>query len=147
MSELQFKKTTVQLGESKNAYIVKAKSKYKPISSGFCPYCYLTVQLIQDSKCVICGNKVGKQPTYESVKKKFKIICNANKIILDDWIADRPQNEQLQIPMQIGQKTYMVSLRYFREFENLEMTDDTKEDAYQLFFEYVKRISKEVKGW
>lgn len=142
-----FKKTTVHLGKSKMVHVIDPKAKFKPPASAFCAYCFLTVDITMDGKCTVCSNKITRKTTFKSLIKKFTAVCNANSHIMDDWIADSPQNEHLQIPMPFGQKTLMVPLRYFKEFENLESTDQSKDDAYDAFFCYLKIVCHEVKGW
>lgn len=143
MSVTTFKKTTIHLGKSSQAHIVKNKAKYKDPQSGFCPYCYATVELTPENDCKICGARVVRKATYASFKKRFEMFLEKNQDILDCWIADRPENEQLKVPIVLGGTTYYVALRYFKEYEGLFGTNE--KNAYQLFFDYIRMVCPSMK--
>ena len=143
----QFKKTTIHLGKSKQAHIIKTKAKFKPPESGFCKYCFLTVEMTIYGNCKICNSRIVRRTTHETMIKKFKVICNANQSALNHFIFDGYENDGIVFPISFGQKTLLVPIRYLQAFENIEHSDQSKHDAYNAFFSHLRNNCMELKGW
>ena len=142
--------TKVELGETKNHFIVKRKAKNKPELTGYCnsPTCLTTVQLDEKHRCLNCFNQVVRPFTYDATKKRFDNFLEKNLKLIDGFLFVAPENEDLKIPIIFNKRTVYVPLRYFIEYQNLSTTEEYKDNkhiAYQTFFDYIKMTCDDEK--
>lgn len=133
MQTAQFKKQVVDLGRAKG-FTVSKKAKF--VMRGFCRTGCGWVMLGADHQCLACGTKVTNLPTNENMIRRFETILQVNKPVIDQWVPDDYENLTLKLPVSMGKKTYFVPLRYFQEFENIQMSDDKD---YESFFDNIKK--------
>lgn len=136
-----FRSTKIPLGSGR-AYIVPLKAKFSA-PTGYCISGCGLVQFIINNKsqaeCPICHSKVRKtQSTWASVIKRFQVIIDHNKPYLDEILFSRKENQTLKIPVKIQKLTYLVPVRYFKEFENMDGAD-YDDQLYDKFFRHIMR--------
>lgn len=133
--------------------VVKDKSKFKPVNTGFCTYifCMKVVRLRDDNTCIRCGSPVSKkQITYEATLNRFEKILEQMTPAIYDHIFSESEMNGIKIPVQIGtgnKDFYFVPLRYFVEYRNYKHTNDYTDDkkSIGMFIEYIKRVSPKIR--
>ena len=137
----QLKETRIELGQSQ-LHVVKKKSKFKPLRTGFCnsPSCLCTVELNEKNECMRCFNKVSRKQNYNSMKKWFDGFVKNNPQ-LQHMIFDRVIQYDVHIQVPIHKRIYYIPVRFFIEFQNLQYTEEyitNKEYALDSFFTHIK---------
>ena len=143
------KTTQINLGKSE-LHIVKKKSKFKPLYTGYCnsPTCLCDVQLDENGKCLRCFNKVVRHFKNDATKKRFDNFIQNNIETLQHFICDEKRNYNLRIPIIINKSVYYVPLRYFMEYQNLTGTEEyiqNKDVAIESFFTMIKDVCYSTK--
>lgn len=122
-------------------YKIKEKAKNTPIS-GYCPTGCGLVYLTADKRCPSCKLPFKRKQTWDSVIKRFNVILEENKTVLDQHIPTDYEMNSLKLPIMIGHEFYSIPLRYLPEFENVMLTE---EKDYASFFNYITTNCKVLK--
>lgn len=106
---------------------------------GGCGWQYPTA----DGRCPICNRRYIRQSTYEAVVKRFLLIYEENKKVIDKHLKMQVdiQNDFV-IPVELGKVGYyFIPLKHFIQLANIERTDRSQ---YATFIEYLKEHCKKV---
>ena len=144
-----FKETNINLGVGegnviKNAYSVKAKAKFAPVSA-FCINGCGLIQVRQDGTCPACHTVIVRRNTWDSVIKRFDHVISKNKEAIENYIPTDFANFELsQIPIMIGHNHYAVHMKFLTEFVNIKHVDQEFRD-YGKFFNMIQSTCPIVK--
>lgn len=96
-------------------------SLHHPQGSMFCDACGDYVLTDWRHRCQCCFRVIVKKRNFLTQIKKLDIAVEANKRLLDCYIANPPTNTEYMpgVVIQFGYRNYLVSLSYLAEYYKL----------------------------